>query len=198
LSGANVDLRAQRRHVLAELLGGGLAAGTQRRLDGRLGLADPARAVVGDAGALQQRGEALALARHERARRGRLDDRDEVNRHDEHRAPHPEDPHERALLVERVLDRLHRRCGEARAGGEKDRRRVGRVQAAERPGERRRVGEARRRHEAVAQGKSRAALVVPDRPHRREPTAFPRAHAESAGRRCRCGARRCAGPRRCS
>ena len=143
----------------------GLAARAEREHRLLLRVGQPALAVVGHAAGLEVGDQQLALDGHERARARRLHDRRELGRHDEHRAPHAQQPHERALLVERVLDRGDRRLAQSRAGGEEDARRVGRVQAGDLARDRGDVLAAVLRREAMAQREPRAALVVADRPH---------------------------------
>ena len=69
------------------------------------------------------------LAGRERLRAGLVHDRGELDRHDEHRAAHPEHPHERAALVQGVLEIGVHEVAHARAGSEIHRGRVAGVQS---------------------------------------------------------------------
>ena len=71
------------------------------------------------------------LGRHQRLRARRVDDADERARHDEQGPPHPQHAHERAPLVERVLEVCRVEAVDPRPGRQEDRRRVARVQADE-------------------------------------------------------------------
>ena len=75
------------------------------------------------------------LAGRDGSRARGVDDRREVERHDPERPAHPEHPHERALVVERLLEGPRAEVERARPGREEHRRRIGGVQRDERPGD---------------------------------------------------------------
>ena len=152
-----------------QLIGRRLAEPGQRRHRLGLDLAEPRVRVVGDAGAgdhLERRPALLGGV----VPGGRgVDDRDQVERLDEHRPAHPEHAHDRALVVQRSPDgcRVGPRVarGHARDDGQVDRRRVRAVQPDQVAGG---LGHARRagvRCQMVATGQPRPALVAVDPPH---------------------------------
>ena len=132
---AERDLLAEHRHVGREVASEGLAARLERGSCRLLRLAQPRVAVGGDPRVLEQLRVAPALRGRDRLGGRRPRDRGELEREDEHRPPHRDHPQERAVLVQRPLDRRDGRAGDAGTDGEEHRRRVGGVQGDDPVGE---------------------------------------------------------------
>ena len=99
----------------------------------RLGLeaGDPGVDVLGDAGVVEHRQQLAPLPRHEGVRARGLQDRRQIERHDEHRAAHGQHPQQGAALVQRVLEVGDGERIEASTRRQHDRRWVTGVQADE-------------------------------------------------------------------
>ena len=127
---SHAEPKALREHrdVLRDVGRECLASGLDGSQSGRRGPRQPRCRPRRDAAVRDHLLQAAALPRRDRLRAGRVHDRDEITGHDEERAAHPEDSHERARLVELTLDVGRddvRRPGEH---GQKDRDRIRRVQ----------------------------------------------------------------------
>ncbi len=102
--------------------------------------------------------EPAALPSSDRPRAGRIHDRDELTGHDEERAPHPEDSHERARLVELALDVGRDDVRRSGAHGQKDRDRIRRVQHDDRTRRLERILRAALRAQSVPLNEPRSSL----------------------------------------
>ena len=128
---AVVDLLPQPRHGRGQLAGKGLAAGLERLHGLRARVGEPCLAGLGDPALLDELRVAPPLRSCDRLGAGRLHDGGQIERQDEHRAPHADHPQARALLVQRALDLGEGRGAQPCARREDNGRRIGRVQPRE-------------------------------------------------------------------
>ena len=125
---AERDLLPEAGDLGRELGRGGLAAELERAQRLGLELGEPALGIGREPGAGDHLDGRPSLLGRVVAGARREDDRDELDRLDEHRPAHPEDPDERAILVQHAADRL--RLGAGITGrhpgddGQVDRRRI--------------------------------------------------------------------------
>ncbi len=129
LVGGVPDLLPEPRLIPGEFRTGRGTARGQRPHRRLAHLLEPALRIFGDAGLPQLLGKPALHPHGDLVRAGGLDYRYQIGRHDEHRAPHAEHPHQRAFLVQGVLDGRFVDFPGAGPGGQVDRRRVGAVQA---------------------------------------------------------------------
>ena len=130
--GAEADLRREQRIGAGEVRGECLIAFAQRVERGGGYPVDPAGGVVREAALRDELLEPRPLARRDGSRARGVDDRREVERHDPERPAHPEHPHERALVVERLLEPGRLEVVRPGPGREEHRRGIGRVERDER------------------------------------------------------------------
>ncbi len=151
----------QRRHLLAQLGRGRLAARREHRQHRPLGLRQPRPAPpLGElAQVLQQR---RPLLHRDRPGRRRAHERRELLRHREQRPPHRQQLHQRDVLVQRPLHLPRRRLPQPRARRQVHRRRIGGVQPDHRVRGLLHPHHPRRRRQHLPQPQPRPPLPVTD------------------------------------